>query len=95
MAKHNLSTPHGVARPGIPDKALIREIVVRDTLGGAEMHSTVSKVSDHFGRGESQAIAKTCIPRVEEEEWEASDGAEAQRDEQSRNDESGNQITGQ
>ncbi len=40
-------------------KAAIREIVDRDTLGGAEMHSTVSGVSDHFARDEMEAIAKT------------------------------------
>ena len=40
-------------------KAAIREIVDRDTLGGAEMHSTVSGVSDHFARDELEAIAKT------------------------------------
>jgi len=39
-------------------KAAIREIVDRDTLGGAEMHSTVSGVSDHFARDEMEAIAK-------------------------------------
>jgi 3-methylcrotonyl-CoA carboxylase beta subunit len=40
-------------------KAAIREIVDRETLGGAEMHSTVSGVSDHFARDEMEAIAKT------------------------------------
>src|SRR3954470_5314757 len=40
-------------------KATIKEIVDRDTLGGAEMHSTVSGVSDHFARDEMEAIAKT------------------------------------
>src|SRR5258708_2042028 len=40
-------------------KAAIREIVDRDTLGGAEMHSTGSRVSDHFARDEMEAIAKT------------------------------------
>jgi 3-methylcrotonyl-CoA carboxylase beta subunit len=40
-------------------KAAIREIVDRDTLGGAEMHSTVSGVSDHFAHDEMEAIAKT------------------------------------
>src|SRR4051812_45386416 len=40
-------------------KAAIREIVDRDTLGGAEMHSTVSGVSDHFARDEMEAIART------------------------------------
>src|SRR5258708_2146576 len=40
-------------------KAAINEIVDRDTLGGAEMHSTVSGVSDHFARDEMEAIAKT------------------------------------
>jgi 3-methylcrotonyl-CoA carboxylase beta subunit len=39
-------------------KAAINEIVDRDTLGGAEMHSTVSGVSDHFARDELEAIAK-------------------------------------
>jgi 3-methylcrotonyl-CoA carboxylase beta subunit len=40
-------------------KAAIREIVDRETLGGAEMHSTVSGVSDHFAGDEMEAIAKT------------------------------------
>jgi 3-methylcrotonyl-CoA carboxylase beta subunit len=40
-------------------KAAIKEIVDRDTLGGAEMHSTVSGVSDHFARDEMEAIART------------------------------------
>src|SRR5215510_2540295 len=40
-------------------KAAIKEIVDRETLGGAEMHSTVSGVSDHFARYEAEAIAKT------------------------------------
>ena len=40
-------------------KAAIKEIVDRETLGGAEMHSTVSGVSDHFARDEAEAIAKT------------------------------------
>jgi 3-methylcrotonyl-CoA carboxylase beta subunit len=40
-------------------KAAIREIVDRDTLGGAEMHSLVSGVSDHLARDELEAIAKT------------------------------------
>ena len=40
-------------------KAAIREIVDRDTLGGAEMHSRVSGVSDHFARDEMEAIART------------------------------------
>ncbi len=40
-------------------KAAIREIVDRETLGGAEMHCTVSGVSDHFARDEMEAIAKT------------------------------------
>ena len=40
-------------------KAAIKEIVDRETLGGAEMHSTVSGVSDHFARDEMEAIAKT------------------------------------
>jgi 3-methylcrotonyl-CoA carboxylase beta subunit len=39
-------------------KAAIREIVDRETLGGAEMHCTVSGVSDHFARDEVEAIAK-------------------------------------
>jgi 3-methylcrotonyl-CoA carboxylase beta subunit len=40
-------------------KAAIREVVDRDTLGGAEMHCTISGVSDHFARDEVEAIAKT------------------------------------
>jgi 3-methylcrotonyl-CoA carboxylase beta subunit len=40
-------------------KAAIKEIVDRETLGGAEMHSTVSGVSDHFARDEMEAIART------------------------------------
>src|SRR5665213_2408584 len=40
-------------------KAAIKEIVDRETLGGAEMHSTVSGVSDHFARDEAEAIVKT------------------------------------
>lgn len=40
-------------------KAAIKEIVDREALGGAEMHSTVSGVSDHFARDELEAIAKT------------------------------------
>jgi 3-methylcrotonyl-CoA carboxylase beta subunit len=40
-------------------KAAIKEIVDRETLGGARMHSTVSGVSDHFARDEAEAIAKT------------------------------------
>src|SRR5580704_13667477 len=40
-------------------KAAIKEIVDRETLGGAEMHSTISGVSDHFARDEAEAIAKT------------------------------------
>ncbi|MBP7064808.1 carboxyl transferase domain-containing protein [Ferrovibrio sp.] len=40
-------------------KAAIKEIIDRDSLGGAEMHSTVSGVSDHFARDEWEAIAKT------------------------------------
>ena len=40
-------------------KAAIREIVDRDALGGAEMHCTISGVSDHFARDEVEAIAKT------------------------------------
>jgi len=40
-------------------KAAIKEIIDRDSLGGAEMHSTVSGVSDHFARDELEAIAKT------------------------------------
>ncbi len=39
-------------------KAAIKEIVDRETLGGAEMHSTVSGVSDHFARDEAEAISK-------------------------------------
>jgi 3-methylcrotonyl-CoA carboxylase beta subunit len=40
-------------------KAAIREIVDREALGGAEMHCTISGVSDHFARDEVEAIAKT------------------------------------
>lgn len=40
-------------------KAAIREIVDRDSLGGAEMHARVSGVSDHFARNELDAIACT------------------------------------
>jgi 3-methylcrotonyl-CoA carboxylase beta subunit len=40
-------------------KAAIREIVEREALGGAEMHCTVSGVSDHLARDEREAIAKT------------------------------------
>ncbi len=40
-------------------KAAIKEIVDRETLGGAEMHSAVSGVSDHLARDEAEAIAKT------------------------------------
>jgi 3-methylcrotonyl-CoA carboxylase beta subunit len=40
-------------------KAAIKEIVDRETLGGAEMHCTVSGVADHFARDEREAIAKT------------------------------------
>ncbi len=40
-------------------KAAIREIVDRDTLGGADMHSRVSGVSDYLANNEYEAIAKT------------------------------------
>ncbi len=40
-------------------KAAIREIVDRDTLGGADMHSRVSGVSDYLANDEFEAIAKT------------------------------------
>lgn len=40
-------------------KAAIKEIIDREALGGAEMHCTVSGVSDHFARDEPEAIAKT------------------------------------
>jgi 3-methylcrotonyl-CoA carboxylase beta subunit len=40
-------------------KAAIREIVDREALGGAEMHCTISGVSDHFARDEVEAISKT------------------------------------
>lgn len=39
-------------------KAAIKEVVDRDTLGGAEMHSCVSGVSDHFAADEREAIAR-------------------------------------
>ncbi|MGE3065678.1 MAG: carboxyl transferase domain-containing protein [Hyphomicrobiaceae bacterium] len=39
-------------------KAAISEVVDRDALGGALMHSTVSGVSDHFANDEREAIAK-------------------------------------
>lgn len=40
-------------------KAAIKEIIDRDSLGGPEMHCSVSGVSDHFARDEVEAIAKT------------------------------------
>lgn len=40
-------------------KAAIKEIIDRESLGGAEMHSSISGVSDHFARDELEAIAKT------------------------------------
>ncbi len=40
-------------------KAAIGEIVDRDALGGADMHSRVSGVSDYLARDEYEAIAKT------------------------------------
>ena len=39
-------------------KAAINEIVDGETLGGAEMHSTVSGVSDYLAESELEAIAK-------------------------------------
>lgn len=39
-------------------KAAINEIVDGETLGGAEMHSTVSGVSDYLAESESEALAK-------------------------------------
>ena len=39
-------------------KAAINEIVDGETLGGAEMHSTVSGVSDYLAETELEAIAK-------------------------------------
>ena len=39
-------------------KAAINEIVDGETLGGAEMHSTVSGVSDYLAETESEALAK-------------------------------------
>lgn len=39
-------------------KAAISEVVDRNALGGAWMHSTVSGVSDHFAADEREAIAK-------------------------------------
>ena len=39
-------------------KAAIREVVDGETLGGAEMHSTVSGVSDYLAETELEAIAK-------------------------------------
>ena len=55
-------------------KAAIKEIVDSETLGGAEMHSTVSGVSDHFARDETEAIAKTrdivgALNRVQTRPW--------------------------
>ena len=40
-------------------KAAIKEIIDRDSLGGPEMHCSISGVSDHFARDEIEAIAKT------------------------------------
>jgi 3-methylcrotonyl-CoA carboxylase beta subunit len=39
-------------------KAAIKEVVDGETLGGAEMHSTVSGVSDYLAESELEAIAK-------------------------------------
>src|SRR5271155_455871 len=39
-------------------KAAINEIVDGETLGGAEMHSTVSGVSDYLAENELEAVAK-------------------------------------
>ena len=39
-------------------KAAIKEVVDGETLGGAEMHSTVSGVSDYLAENELEAIAK-------------------------------------
>ena len=39
-------------------KAAINEIVDGETLGGAQMHSTVSGVSDHLAETELEALAK-------------------------------------
>jgi len=39
-------------------RAAISEVVDRDTLGGALMHTTVSGVSDHYAANEREAIAK-------------------------------------
>lgn len=39
-------------------RAAIKEIVDRDTLGGAEMHTRISGVSDDFTEGEAEALAK-------------------------------------
>jgi 3-methylcrotonyl-CoA carboxylase beta subunit len=39
-------------------RAAISEVVDRDTLGGALMHTTVSGVSDHYAPNERAAIAK-------------------------------------
>ncbi|WP_439574753.1 acyl-CoA carboxylase subunit beta [Phreatobacter sp.] len=39
-------------------RAAISEVVDRDTLGGALMHTTVSGVSDHYAPDERSAIAK-------------------------------------
>jgi 3-methylcrotonyl-CoA carboxylase beta subunit len=39
-------------------KAAIKEIVDGETLGGAEMHTTVSGVSDYLAENELQAIGK-------------------------------------
>ena len=39
-------------------RAAISEVVDRDTLGGALMHTTISGVSDHYASSEREAIAK-------------------------------------
>ncbi len=39
-------------------RAAISEVVDRDALGGARMHSTISGVSDHFAADEREAIAR-------------------------------------
>jgi len=55
-------------------KAAIKEIVDRETLGGAEMHSTVSGVSDHFARDRGGGHRQDARHR-----WRAESGAENPR----------------